>query len=186
MATLSKKTSTKNQISTIKMADAEVKVKELDNGIKSVVLPQLTPPSYEDLRDAIRMRVVNQNTGKPIKVPKSFLDTNEWIKITDEDLYRELFSIDELFILNEFDEWAVFVRKTSKRLLKSKELSLKSKEIIKEKGKDLILYLVQKRKDIDRNPELYLDDLNLYELEALVSEMNESNKKPGSAKSGAN
>ncbi|NCB23010.1 MAG: hypothetical protein EOM56_09270 [Deltaproteobacteria bacterium] len=186
MGQINSKKLTKNQVSVIKMNGDEVKVQDLGNNERRVILPELIPLSYEELRDAIRLRIVNEVTGKPIKIPKAFLNTEEWVRISDEDLYRELFSIEEMFVLNSFDEWAVFVRKTSKRLLKSKELLEKAKEVLKANSKELIVYLVSKRKDIDRNPETYISGLNIYELEALVSEMNESTKKPGSSKSGAN
>lgn len=140
-----------------------------------IPLPEINPPKGNKLRDAVRVYLVDKY-GKTKPLPKKYENDPNFIRITDENLYKELFGKHEHCILNEFENYACYVHKESNKFVKSSELKEKYNEVLAQNKEKLFLYLAMNRRDIKENAADFLDSLNFYQLQDLVKEMEMKNK----------
>lgn len=134
--------------------NAATKTQTLENVDSNVVKSQ-----REQLIQAFRVKKENDN-GKKNRLPKEYLNTELWIQITDPYVFKDIFPNYLHFIADEIDEWYIFVKRTYKQLINSKELNERKDEMLKsispDKIKD-ILFESNHRKDD-------LQNMNYFEL----------------------
>lgn len=102
--------------------------------------------------------------GSKIQIDKKYLNEKVWIRITEAELFRQLFPAHLWRIADDIDRYYIFIKRSNPRLFSLEDMKIKREYLLKKYDDDLMRILYKSR--VDPN---VLDTMTYYTLKDLLS-----------------